>query len=436
MAFTCHFSTIFSFAIFLLLFIYPSHGAIVSISIGSSPESICPYTPHPNFCTSILPRIRRGATSTIHDYGRFCINRSLQVTNDFISVVNQQISYGSTHYSMSTLRVLLDCQFLGSRNLDFLSTTMSSIRYTNSTLPASEAALLQSVLSAMITNFDTCSDGLQAVGSSSGVTSDLGPHISNGTMLSSVSLALRNYSTISDAVADARDHTEAGNEYFVIYDWSVIDGWTTFNSATFAVVADGFIAVNMTSRTRQEPSSNKQLLSAMEPISPHSTAAALRHTKTRSAVSQDCNIFPRQPLQGQFNTITAQGRTDTNQNTGTSIQGATITAAPDLASSNFTVETYLGRPWKNYSTTVFMESYMDAVINPVGWHEWSGTFALDTLYYAEYDKRGPGSSTTDRVTWPRYHIIDANTAENFTVSNVISGDDWLPATGLPYTDGL
>ncbi|KAL9265960.1 putative pectinesterase/pectinesterase inhibitor 41 [Drosera capensis] len=577
MAFICHFSTIFSSTIFLLLFIYPSHGAIVSISIDSSPESICPYTPHPNFCTSILPRIRRGATSTIHDYGRFCINRSLQTTNDFISLVNQQISYGSSRYSVSTLRALEDCQFLASRNLDFLSTTMFSIRYTNSTLPASEAALLQSVLSAIITNFDTCSDGLQAAGSSSGVTSDLGPHISNGTMLSSVSLALvtrgwgtyfqrsrrlskkesifshrkfkmsalpnarhnyyhehenwpfnlrpsgsrkgrrllqldglevevnnittvasdgsGNYSTISDAVADAPEQTEAGNGYFVIYvmagvyeeyvsipksktyllmvgdginativtgNRSVIDGWTTFNSATFAVVADGFIAVNMTFQNTAGAIKQQAVavrsgadLSAFYSCSFEAYQDTLYAHSLRqfykqcdiygtidfifgnaAVVFQDCNIFPRQPLQGQFNTITAQGRTDPNQNTGTSIQGATITAAPDLASSNFTVETYLGRPWKNYSTTVFMESYMDAVINPAGWHEWSGTFALDTLYYAEYDNSGPGSNTTDRVTWPGYHIIDANTAENFTVSNFISGDDWLPATGLPYTDGL
>lgn len=49
---------------------------------------------------------------------------------------------------------------------------------------------------------------------------------------------------------------------------------------------------------------------------------------------QNCNLYPRLPMTGQFNAITAQGRTDPNQNTGTSIQKCNIVAADDLASSN------------------------------------------------------------------------------------------------------
>lgn len=156
-----------------------------------------------------------------------------------------------------------------------------------------------------------------------------------------------------------------------------------------------------------------------------------------AVVFQNCNIYPRLPITGQFNTITAQGRTDPNQNTGTSIQNSTIRAASDLAASNGTTQTYLGRPWKEYCLTVFMQSFMDSFINPAGWHDWNGTFALSTLYYAEYNNRGPGSNTTNRVTWPGYHVItNATTAANFTVSKFIMGDYWLPQTGVPYTGGL
>lgn len=35
-----------------------------------------------------------------------------------------------------------------------------------------------------------------------------------------------------------------------------------------------------------------------------------------AVVLQNCNIYPRLPMSGQFNTITAQGSTDPNQNTG------------------------------------------------------------------------------------------------------------------------
>lgn len=63
-----------------------------------------------------------------------------------------------------------------------------------------------------------------------------------------------------------------------------------------------------------------------------------------AVVFQDCNVYPRLPLQGQSNAITVQGRTDPNQNTGTSIHNCSIRPANDLASSNGTTKTYIGRP--------------------------------------------------------------------------------------------
>nr|DAD31812.1 TPA_asm: hypothetical protein HUJ06_010663 [Nelumbo nucifera] len=155
-----------------------------------------------------------------------------------------------------------------------------------------------------------------------------------------------------------------------------------------------------------------------------------------AAVFQDCNIYARLPMQGQFNALTAQGRTDPNQNTGISIHNCKIMAAPDLASSNGTTRSYLGQPWKEYSRTVYMQSSIDSFIDPTGWREWSGDFALSTLYYAEYNNTGPGAVTTDRVTWPGYHEIDDTDAADFTVSNFVVGDYWLPATGVPYSGGL
>lgn len=151
-----------------------------------------------------------------------------------------------------------------------------------------------------------------------------------------------------------------------------------------------------------------------------------------AVVLQNCNIYPRLPLKGQFNTITAQGRTDVNQNTGTSIQNCTIKAAESLGST----KTYLGRPWKQYSRVVYMQSFMNSLIDPAGWSVWSGTFALTTLYYAEYSNTGPGSSTSNRVTWSGYHVITATDAANFTVAKFVSGNTWLPSTGVPFKAGL
>ncbi|KAF5953029.1 hypothetical protein HYC85_010973 [Camellia sinensis] len=155
-----------------------------------------------------------------------------------------------------------------------------------------------------------------------------------------------------------------------------------------------------------------------------------------AVVFQNCNIYARSPP-NKTNTLTAQGRTDPNQNTGISIHNCKVTAAPDLVPVQSTVNTYLGRPWQMYSRTVFMNTFLDSLINPTGWMPWNGNFALSTLYYGEYMNTGPGSSTAGRVKWPGYHVItSATVASQFTVGSFISGNSWLPTTKVPFTPGL
>lgn len=156
-----------------------------------------------------------------------------------------------------------------------------------------------------------------------------------------------------------------------------------------------------------------------------------------AVVFQNCNLYARLPMQGQTNVFTAQGRTDPNQNTGTSIHNCRVSAAADLAAAtNGSTKTYLGRPWKEYSRTVYMQSFIDGVVDPSGWLPWSGDFALATLYYAEYNNTGPGSGTDMRVNWTGYHVINAIDASNFSVSNFLLGDSWLAPTGVPFGSSL
>lgn len=84
-----------------------------------------------------------------------------------------------------------------------------------------------------------------------------------------------------------------------------------------------------------------------------------------------------------------------------------------------------------------MTTFMDNLINPAGWMQWDGDFALSTLYYAEFGNTGPGSNTSGRVAWPGYNSkINVTDASNFTVTNFLLGDDWLPQTGAPYSSSL
>lgn len=158
-----------------------------------------------------------------------------------------------------------------------------------------------------------------------------------------------------------------------------------------------------------------------------------------AVVFQACNIISRMPLPGQFTVITAQSRDTPYEDSGISIQNCSIEASDDLysnISSSTTVNSYLGRPWRVYSRTVYIESYIDDFIDPTGWTEWSGNQGLATLYYGEYENTGPGSATENRVTWPGYHVMSYDDASNFTVSEFITGDEWLDSTSFPYDDGV
>lgn len=156
-----------------------------------------------------------------------------------------------------------------------------------------------------------------------------------------------------------------------------------------------------------------------------------------TAMFQNCQIKAKKGLPTQKNTITAQGRKDLNEPTGFSFQFCNISADSDLLPSVSTTMTYLGRPWKTYSRTVFMQSYMTNVIRPEGWMEWSGNFALDTLYYAEYMNTGPGAGLANRVNWPGFHVLNnSGQANHFAVAEFIEGNLWLPSTGVTYTASL
>ncbi|CAL5331413.1 unnamed protein product [Camellia sinensis] len=243
---------------------------------------------------------------------------------------------------------------------------------------------------------------------------------------------------------------------------SVGGGSTTFQSATVAVVGDGFIARGITVRNTAGAVQQQAVAlrvgsdlsvfyqcsfeAYQDTLYVHSLRQFFRECDiygtvdfifgNSAVVFQNCNIYARSPP-NKTNTLTAQGRTDPNQNTGISIHNCKVTAAPDLVPVQSTVNTYLGRPWQMYSRTVFMNTFLDSLINPTGWMPWNGNFALSTLYYGEYMNTGPGSSTAGRVKWPGYHVItSATVASQFTVGSFISGNSWLPTTKVPFTPGL
>ena len=62
---------------------------------------------------------------------------------------------------------------------------------------------------------------------------------------------------------------------------------------------------------------------------------------------------------------------------------------------------YLGRPWRPYAYTLFMNCEMGRHIRPEGWHNWGNTANEQTARYQEYNNSGAGAATAQRVAWSR-----------------------------------
>ncbi|OWM72622.1 hypothetical protein CDL15_Pgr013090 [Punica granatum] len=240
---------------------------------------------------------------------------------------------------------------------------------------------------------------------------------------------------------------------------NVVDGTPTFQSATFAVFGKGFVARDMGFRNTAGPSKHQAvaLMSTadhsafyrckfeafQDTLYAHSNRQFYRECDVYGTVDfifgnsavvlQNCNILPRVPMKGQQNTITAQGRADPNQNTGISIHNCTLWPSGNLSS----VRTFLGRPWKNYSTTAYVKTMMNSFIDPKGWLPWTGDSAPSTIYYSEYGNFGPGASTKGRVKWKGLRTnLSIKEAEKFTVKSFLGGEHWIKKADVSYKPGL
>ena len=100
---------------------------------------------------------------------------------------------------------------------------------------------------------------------------------------------------------------------------------------------------------------------------------------------------------GAHNVVTAQGRNNPLDRSGFAFQNCSVTA--DEGANLTGVETFLGRPWKEHSHVIFMETFLGSIVNFTGWVEWnqSNGHIPDTVVYLEYTNYGPGADTSRRI---------------------------------------
>lgn len=91
------------------------------------------------------------------------------------------------------------------------------------------------------------------------------------------------------------------------------------------------------------------------------------------------------------------------------------------------VKTYLGRPWRDFAATVFLNCNMSEVVRPEGWHNWGKIEREKTTRYGEFGTTGDGAKTAKRVEWAKR--LTESEAKELSVQNVLHGDDgWNPIT--------
>lgn len=87
---------------------------------------------------------------------------------------------------------------------------------------------------------------------------------------------------------------------------------------------------------------------------------------------------------------------------------------------------YLGRPWRPYAYTVFIDCELAPQIVAAGWDNWKDPANETTARYGEYGSTGPGANPSARVSWA-HQLTPQEVEECRNLNNVFSvGSVWNP----------
>lgn len=136
-----------------------------------------------------------------------------------------------------------------------------------------------------------------------------------------------------------------------------------------------------------------------------------------TAVFEECEIFCK-----KSGYITASSSPDTSKYGYVFINSKITGNAPKNSY-------HLGRPWRPYSKSVFINCELGEMIKPVGWNNWGKESNEKTAFYAEYKSTGPGANAKSRVTWS--HQLDEITVKEYTLEKIFNG--WNPIEGINKT---
>ena len=134
-----------------------------------------------------------------------------------------------------------------------------------------------------------------------------------------------------------------------------------------------------------------------------------------TAYFKDCTIHSKR------NSYITAASTPEDVKVGYVFDNCKLTAAPDVD------KVYLGRPWRPYAHTAFINCEMGSHIRGEGWHNWRNPENEKTARYCEYGSTGPRAQSGERVAWSKQLTKDEAKAL-LDINNVFTQHStWAPS---------
>ena len=220
---------------------------------------------------------------------------------------------------------------------------------------------------------------------------------------------------------------------------------STFYTYTLLVEADDFFASNLTIQNTAGEVGQAVALSVFSDRVVISNCNILGNQDTLYASGKgrqyfkDCFIegttdfifgnatafFENCEIHSKKNSYVTAASTPEGTEFGYVFKNCKLTAEDDVT------EVYLGRPWRIYAKTVFINCELEKHILPEGWHNWSKPEAEKTTFYAEFQNIGKGFQPQKRVPWS--HQLNASEVKNYTIKHILgdhknnSKSEWYEA---------
>lgn len=94
----------------------------------------------------------------------------------------------------------------------------------------------------------------------------------------------------------------------------------------------------------------------------------------------------------------------------------------NLTADSVITKVFLGRPWRPYGQSVYVDCNMAGHIRPEGWDNWRNPENEKTARFIEIESKGAGANPTARAKWAKTDKVD-----KYVLRKVLAGcDGWKP----------